>query len=80
MKPKHKTNMEKTQVNGQILNIQQWGGRTIKKTKINPKSLITESCTRFLNAKLNPCTPKISEVTLQTVWCTTFMMLIVQRI
>ena len=50
MKPKHLTNMEKTQVNGQILNIQQWGGRTIKKTKINPKSLITESCTRFLNA------------------------------
>ena len=47
MKPKHSTNMEKTQVNGQIFNIQQWGGRTIKKTKINPKSLITESYTRF---------------------------------
>ena len=47
MKPKHLTNMEKTQVNGQIFNIQQWGRRTIKKTKINRKSLITESCTRF---------------------------------
>ena len=33
MKPKHETNMEKTQVNGQIPNIQQWEEELSKKQK-----------------------------------------------